>query len=481
VAEMNAFQASLSALAAGTAFAIPYTVAAATADADPGAGNLRFDNFAAQTAATVLRLDLTDSAGANQTTVLDAFDDSTSLVKGQFRLVKLGAPSVWLAGSITALASPAGYRNVTVTGLSGSSAAPFVAGDGVVLLFTRTGDQGAVGSSNIAYTPRAANVQLVAADFAAATRAFIDATGTFTQTFAAVATIGAGGFLYYRNNGTGDITLDPNGAETIDGLASFVMYPGEARLIHCDGAAFRSIVLHPFSRTMTSSGSFVKPPGYQRYAGLLWPGGGSGAKSTAGGSNSATGGSGGACVPFSLPASALAATETVTIAAAVTGPSISAVGVNGNNSTFGALVTAYGGQGGLLGTTGMGGAGVFGVGSGATGGAPNGGTSGGDAEFGGGGGQGSGPGGRSVYGGGASGGGSGAGGNSMYGGAGGGSHTAGAVGAGGTSAFGGNGGAAVALASGVDGSAPAGGGGATNAGAKAGDGARGECRIWGIA
>jgi hypothetical protein len=49
------------------------------------------------------------------------------------------------------------------------------------------------------------------------------------------------------------------------------------------------------------------------------------------------------------------------------------------------------------------------------------------------------------------------------------------------SVFGGSGGAAGNTTSGIDGVAPGGGGGATATGTKAGDGGRGEVRVWGIA
>ena len=101
-------------------------------------------------------------------------------------------------------------------------------------------------------------------------------SGTFTQTFTAAATLGSGWFCYIQNLGTGDITLDPDASETIDGLTSYIMYPGEVRLVQCNGTSFFTVVLSAFLETMDSSGTFVVPPGYSLLEGLLWGGGGGG-------------------------------------------------------------------------------------------------------------------------------------------------------------------------------------------------------------
>lgn len=323
----------------------------------------------------------------------------------------------------------------------------------------------------------------------------ITSGGDFTLSLTAAATLRDSWTCEVYNKGGGDVTIDPDGAETIDGLTSFIMYPGEVRRILCDGTAFTSIVLKPFYKQFTADGTFTKPPGYLSFGGLLWGGGASGSRRGAGyGINAtASGGGGGACRDFTFNASDLSATETVTIAAEVAGPTGSpGEGTDGNDSSFGSLITAYGGArgetSGTTPTTGGGGGGIFGAGtsggSGGTGGdgigAYEGGAGGGES------GSTSVNGGNSIYGGGGGGNGAssggGDGGNSVYGGAGGGGIGDGiGEGAGGTSTFGGNGGAGSENSSGADGVAPGGGGGATMDGTKGGNGARGQMDIWGIA
>lgn len=148
-AQFNAGIASFNAAAAGSAYAIPYTIdLSSTADADPGSGKLRFDS-ATQNLATTLRLDVlgAGSPAVDYTAMIDTFDASTSTVKGSIRIVKQGDGTKFLLFDVTARTAPSGYRDISVTPRASTSANPFVNGDAVLLFFQRNGDKGDQGQS----------------------------------------------------------------------------------------------------------------------------------------------------------------------------------------------------------------------------------------------------------------------------------------------------------------------------------------------
>ena len=212
----------------------------------------------------------------------------------------------------------------------------------------------------------------------------IDITsGTFSQTFTAAATLGSGWFCYIRNSGTGVITLDPNGSETIDGLTSYEMYTGECRLVQCTGTAFFSVVVSPFFATFTTTSTFIQPPGYTSIYCAAWGGGGGGGGGEGQSSGNDTyggGGGGGGARNFSTitaPAPGTSITATIgaggTAGTGRTNLGALAGGIGGTTS-FGSYVFAYGGGGGTGGSGGTatagGGGGAAGAGSTNTGGLP---------------------------------------------------------------------------------------------------------------
>ena len=297
-------------------------------------------------------------------------------------------------------------------------------------------------------------------------------SGTFTQTFTAAATLGDGWYCYLKNSGTGDITLNPNGSETIDGLTTFVMYPGEARLIQCDGSNFNSIVLSPYAKTFTATATWTKPPGYKEHGTFIIGGGSSGQRN-----NSITdisiGGAGAGASQDIIPDSLLGTTETITIGAGGAAITTVADGTLGGRTSIGTVITTSSNAwniGGAVGTgdnqgpsdwVNDGTTNAFGFeAQGAAASSRNavwaGVTPSNDASTGGG---------RSRYG----------------GGCGGSLNASATVRAPGVSLFSGDGGAASSTSNGTDGSIPGGGGGATQTGTQSGAGGRGECRMWGIA
>ena len=130
----------VNALAAGGAYALPYIFETATADAAPTAGRLRLST-ATQNAATVMRIDLF-AAGQDVRAQIATFAAATSVVKGAIKLVKQGDASKWMTFNLTGVATPAGYRNLSVVCTDSSSASPFANGDALMLFFQRTGDKG---------------------------------------------------------------------------------------------------------------------------------------------------------------------------------------------------------------------------------------------------------------------------------------------------------------------------------------------------
>lgn len=188
---------------------------------------------------------------------------------------------------------------------------------------------------------RTGNVQLVASDKGA----LADITsGTFTQTFDAPASLGAGWYCYISNSGTGDITIPAS-----DGVTNWVMYSGEVRLFLSDGSALSSKIVSPFTRTFSVSANFVRPPGYVSFDIELFGAGGGGA----GGGNSQGGGAGagGGYFRRTLLATDLAATNAVAIGAggtggaAIAGSSTGANGVAGGSTSLAGLIVT-GGAGG---------------------------------------------------------------------------------------------------------------------------------------
>jgi hypothetical protein len=172
VPEANALTANLNSIAAGGAYAIPYQFS--SANLSNTTGMLSMDNAAAQSSTANIYINRTLAAGTAVGTVLDTFDDSTSVVKGVIRIQKQGDTSKWLMFAITAMSAAAAYNQLNVLYVGGSSANPFTLGDALLLYFQRNGDKGDTGP--MAVYPYAKFTEQLASGTAGAS------TGTGTAT-----------------------------------------------------------------------------------------------------------------------------------------------------------------------------------------------------------------------------------------------------------------------------------------------------------
>lgn len=85
---------------------------------------------------------------------------------------------------------------------------------------------------------RTGNVEFTAEDNG---KIFKITSGTFSQTFDACASLKEGWSCYVYNTGTGIVTLDPDGAELIDGAATKVLPKDAMTLVICTGTALQTI------------------------------------------------------------------------------------------------------------------------------------------------------------------------------------------------------------------------------------------------
>jgi hypothetical protein len=288
----------------------------------------------------------------------------------------LGTPSALVGTNITGTAAAfnIGGTATTATNLAGGAngTIPYQSASGTTQMLA-VGTSGqflqsqgsaaptwvtTVATATIPRSARTSNTILASAD--ASTLVAIT-SGTFTQTFTAAATLGSGWFCYIQNLGTGDITLDPNGSETIDGLTSYIMYPNEVRLVQCNGTSFNTIVLNAFTRSYSSTSTFTKPPGYSQIYAECWGaggGGGSGGFKAGGTATAGAGGGGGGYMFRDILASVLSSSETVTIGAGGAGgagvgsiggspdENVGNTGASGGDTTFSLCIGDGGGGGG---------------------------------------------------------------------------------------------------------------------------------------
>jgi hypothetical protein len=289
----------------------------------------RINSFAFGSYSATSTTSLTVGTGSKTLTV----EPGKGFTLGQPVLIaSTAAPSTYMNGQVTAYDSTTGVMTVNVTSISGSgTAASWSVSVSAVVL---------VSAAKIAQRTITGTDTLTAGDFGK----LVNLNGTFTLTPDAAATLGAGWWCWLRNVGTGTPTLDPTGAETVDGVAS-----GPVRgtiLLVCDGTGFTAVKQGPFTTTevLTSGTSWTAPLGVRTLHARGQ--GGTGGK---GGGSPASGGGGGGGFDVTVPIAPGAAYAYAIGAAGVDGTA-AGNGSPGGSTTLtvnGTTYTADGGGGGV--------------------------------------------------------------------------------------------------------------------------------------
>lgn len=133
--------ANVQAAAEALSAAIAFTFDSATTMADPGTGDVRFNNASFASVTSIAIDALTAQTGnPDLSDFIATFDDSTSTNKGYLRFSKGSAPENFVIFQVTAVTDNTGWLQLTVSHVD--SAGSFSNTDTLYMVFTQTGDQG---------------------------------------------------------------------------------------------------------------------------------------------------------------------------------------------------------------------------------------------------------------------------------------------------------------------------------------------------
>lgn len=124
-----------------------YTFDSATTMADPGTGEIRFNDASLASATAIAINDATaESGNPDVSAVILTWDDSASAIRGTLTIQNTSAPENFAVYSITGASTDnTGWIELAVTYVSSSGS--FTAGDLLSVLFSRTGDLGETGTT----------------------------------------------------------------------------------------------------------------------------------------------------------------------------------------------------------------------------------------------------------------------------------------------------------------------------------------------
>jgi microcystin-dependent protein len=214
-----------------------YDFSTTTSMADPGVGQVRLNNATLASVTAIAVDDQTaDTGNPNVAAFVTTWSDSLASIKGRLTIKKIDAPENFAIYNVTGLTDNSGWTQLAVAYVT--AAGSFGNGDDVVLEFVPTVSP----TINWPTETETGTVTLDASDGTKLKRF----TNTATANLTAAATLGDGWFCMVKAT-NGDVTLDPNGAETIDGAATLVIKSGQSALVFCDGTGFQTLYGSPAS------------------------------------------------------------------------------------------------------------------------------------------------------------------------------------------------------------------------------------------
>ena len=355
---------------------IGYDFSTTTAMADPGSGNVRFNN-ATVASVTAIAIDDLDKNGVDQSAYIALFDDSTNTVKGTL-VFRTGGGDV-ATFNITGLTDNTGWFQIAVTHVASSGT--FSNGEDTFIGFTRAGDKGAdgAGSGDVSGPASATDNAL----------ARYDGTGGKTLQNSGVTVDDSGNIA--ANNLSGTNTGDESaasatasgivelatsaevttGTDTVRAVTPEGLHAGLAGLTDTTITAADAIIFSDATdsgklkedtvqgildlvaggglqsvQVFTASGTWTKPAGITKVKVTVVGGGGGGGGASNSADRGATGGAGGGTAIEFIDVSGTAS-ETITIGAGGSGGSSGDNnGSAGGTSSFGSFCSATGGTGG---------------------------------------------------------------------------------------------------------------------------------------
>ena len=185
----------------------------------------------AQTYAAALQGTSTTSVTVSSGSISLTTQINKQFAAGQFIIInRIASPTTYMWGTVTSYDSSTG--NLVLNSITTSGSGTFT--DWQISL---SGAQGATGPTNRAFIrAKSATYTVVLGDIGCV----IDCTGTFTVNLTAASTLGDGFYVWIRNAGSGDITIDPNSSETIDSASTTIIASGNYALIQCDGTSWKT-------------------------------------------------------------------------------------------------------------------------------------------------------------------------------------------------------------------------------------------------